>query len=48
MEKPILIPLELNSLTYIDDSLEDAPEYCEPAASSVDFVRHFARIFRPL
>ena len=47
MEQPVLIPVELEPFTFTDLS-DYAALGLEPRDSSVQFVRDFARMYRPL
>lgn len=48
MEQPLLIPVELEDFDFTQDLSDFAQLGFEPEPASVDFVRQFAREFRPL
>ena len=48
MEQPVLIPVELDSFSFSDDVADYATLGLEPRESTLQYLRDFARIFRPL
>ncbi len=48
MEQSLLIPIELEPFTFTEEQSDYAALGLQPKASSIEFVRQFARDFRPV